>query len=100
MGGTLDHGQQIRSVQQMLVLPAAFAAALTRRAALQSASAMAMTIPQSVTAFNDDVKAGLGQGGALRSDVPVSLTGNAIEVLITEPSYKELTECPKAFFIP
>ena len=76
-----------------------------RRAVLANAAALACAplgssaIAPSGT-LDDDVRAGLGQGGALSANAPVSLRGSGVEVLITDPSYKELDACPKGMFIP
>ena len=50
--------------------------------------------------FDDDVKAGFGQTGALKLDEPVSLTGKSVEIVIKDLSYVELPACPKNWFIP
>mgnify|MGYP001232686630 CR=1 FL=1 len=79
-----------------------------RRAALQNAAAAAVLLPLASypsaalarAVIEDDVVAGLGQTGALRSDVPVSLTGSGVEITITDISYTELDACPKKFFLP
>ena len=72
----------------------------TRRAVLNSAAAAALFPALPAIAANDDVIAGLGMTGALRSDVPTSLTGSGVEVLIQDLSYTELEACPKKFFVP
>jgi hypothetical protein len=80
----------------------------TRRAALQGATAAiilpaGLSFPQAATArgaVEDGKEAGLGGVGALRSDLPESLTGSGVEILISDLSYKELDACPKGFFIP
>lgn len=51
-------------------------------------------------AVMDDLQGGLGTTGSLRSDVPESLTGSGIEVIITDITYRELEACPKKFFVP
>jgi hypothetical protein len=106
----------------LLVLPALLAtaalrpphhsgpAASSRRAALQAAASAAVLPVVSKVArpaaaaiapsYDDDVKAGLGQIGALRPDEPESLTGSAVDIVIKDLSYVELDACPKNFFIP
>ena len=80
----------------------------SRRAALRAATSAA-TLPLlanvdaagAVTrSFDDDVKAGFGQTGALRADEPESLTGKSVDIVIKDLSYVELKSCPKNFFIP
>ena len=78
----------------------------SRRAALQGIASATLlgstTIPGAAMAKKggEDVLAGFGQTGALRSDVPESLTGSGVEITITDITYKELEACPKKFFLP
>ena len=81
----------------------------SRRAALQTAAAL--TLPSLATVMAPgtavaapykgyDERSGFSGSGALRSDVPVSLTGSSVEILIEDMTYKELSACPTNYFIP
>ena len=92
-----------------IALQPPFLAATSRRAALHAASYAAVlplaanvgaATAAAVRSFEDDVKAGFGQTGALRADEPESLNGKSVDIVIKDLSYVELKACPKNFFIP
>jgi len=80
--------------------------AATRRAVLgTAATASAALLPvavlpdRAVAAGQSDSNE-IGFSGALRSDIGPTIRGDGVEVIITEQSYKELSSCPKDFFVP
>ena len=82
-------------------------AALTgRRAAMQTATSAALLplFNVALPANAVDDKYGndneIGFNGALRGDIPATITGSGVEILITDQKYKELDACPPNFFVP
>jgi hypothetical protein len=55
--------------------------------------------PGRAAALNSD-QAEIGFSGALRGDIGPTIYGDGVEIIITDQSYKELSACPKEFFVP
>ena len=78
------------------------AAPASRRKAIQLAAPLlsAPLLPGAARAALDDERLGFGSVG-LRSDIPESLRGDGIEILVTELKYRELDACDtKKIFVP
>uniref|UniRef100_A0A7S0L6H1 Uncharacterized protein n=1 Tax=Coccolithus braarudii TaxID=221442 RepID=A0A7S0L6H1_9EUKA len=89
-----------------LLIPSSDRGLTTRRIALQTAASavLAPLVAQPGAAnadvYDDRVGSGFGGTGALRSDIGPSVTGDGVEILVTDLSYRELEACPSNFLIP
>jgi len=87
------------------VPPPGSSPAATRRAVLETAAAASAALlpvailPDRAAAANSDSNE-IGFSGSLRGDIGPTIYGDGVEVLITEQSYKELSECPADYFVP
>jgi len=86
-----------------LSTPPPRANAATRRVVLETA-ASATVLPLLVSPGSAAARLGddsaIGFNGALRNDIGPTIYGDGVEVLITDQSYRELSACPKEFFVP
>jgi len=80
----------------------------TRRAALQTAGLFPLLTANLASADQAGQARSVMEGneregsftGALRSDIGPSVLGDGVEILVSDLSYTELSECPKGFFLP
>lgn len=75
----------------------------TRRTALENAASAALlplfASPLAASAVIGDSNE-IGYNGALRADIPPSIVGDGVEIIVTDQTYKELSTCPPNFFVP
>jgi len=75
----------------------------SRRVLLETAAGTALlpllALPNPANAVRD-IDSEIGFDGKLRSNIPASIKGDGVEIIVTDQTYKELTACPPNFFVP